>query len=39
MKEPQTRKLVMDTSTDNTSLKSQYTAQITADLERNTAEH
>ncbi|MCQ8832131.1 hypothetical protein [Streptomyces malaysiensis] len=29
----------MDTSTDNTSLKSQYTAQITADLERNTAEH
>ncbi|WP_448332043.1 hypothetical protein [Streptomyces sp. DSM 41534] len=39
MKKPQTRKLVMDTSTDNTSLKSQYTAQITADLERNTAEH
>ncbi|MYX56159.1 hypothetical protein GTZ89_10655 [Streptomyces sp. SID8382] len=30
---------MMDTSTDNTSLKSQYTAQITADLERNTAEH
>ncbi|WP_413812410.1 hypothetical protein [Streptomyces sp. OE57] len=29
----------MDTPADNTSLKSQYTAQITADLERNAAEH
>ncbi|MGV9854358.1 hypothetical protein ACWDWU_37215 [Streptomyces sp. NPDC003442] len=29
----------MDTSADNTSLKTQYTAQITADLERNAAEH
>ncbi|MES4909247.1 MULTISPECIES: hypothetical protein [unclassified Streptomyces] len=29
----------MDTSADNTSLKSQYAAQITADLERNSAEH
>ncbi|MEV5777523.1 hypothetical protein AB0L49_41005 [Streptomyces antimycoticus] len=29
----------MDTSADTTSLKTQYTAQITADLERNTAEH
>ncbi|MGW3432903.1 hypothetical protein ACWDHW_33855 [Streptomyces melanosporofaciens] len=29
----------MDTSADNTSLKTQYTAQITADLERNEAEH
>ncbi|SCG11998.1 hypothetical protein GA0115260_116131, partial [Streptomyces sp. MnatMP-M27] len=29
----------MHTSTDNTNLKSQYAVQITADLERNTAEH
>ncbi|WP_238545237.1 MULTISPECIES: hypothetical protein [Streptomyces] len=29
----------MDTSTDNTNLKSQYAAQITADLERNSTEH
>ncbi|CDR17983.1 hypothetical protein [Streptomyces iranensis] len=29
----------MATSADNTSLKTQYTAQITADLERNAAEH
>lgn len=30
---------MVDTSTDNTNLKSQYAAQITADLERNSAEH
>jgi hypothetical protein len=30
---------VVDTSADNTNLKSQYAAQITADLERNSAEH
>ncbi|MEE4595997.1 hypothetical protein V2J94_29580 [Streptomyces sp. DSM 41524] len=29
----------MDTSASNTNLKSQYAAQITADLERNSAEH
>ncbi|MCQ6251238.1 hypothetical protein [Streptomyces malaysiensis] len=29
----------MHTSTDNTNLKSQYAVRITADLERNTAEH
>ncbi|MCQ8193803.1 hypothetical protein [Streptomyces rugosispiralis] len=29
----------MDTSADNTNLKSQYASQITADLEHNTAEH
>ncbi|GAA0951944.1 MULTISPECIES: hypothetical protein [Streptomyces violaceusniger group] len=29
----------MDTSAGNTNLKSQYAAQITADLERNSAEH
>ncbi|MGW7600496.1 BlaI/MecI/CopY family transcriptional regulator [Streptomyces antimycoticus] len=29
----------MDTSADNTNLKSQYASQITADIERNTAEH
>lgn len=39
MKKPRTREHVVDTSADNTNLKSQYAAQITADLERNTAEH
>ncbi|WP_413812738.1 hypothetical protein [Streptomyces sp. OE57] len=29
----------MDTSADNTNLKSQYASQITADLEHNSAEH
>ncbi|MGW7605403.1 BlaI/MecI/CopY family transcriptional regulator [Streptomyces antimycoticus] len=29
----------MDTSADNTNLKSQYAAQITADIERNSADH
>ncbi len=29
----------MDTSADNTNLKSQYAAQITADLERNSTDH
>ncbi|WNF00645.1 hypothetical protein PS467_37620 [Streptomyces luomodiensis] len=29
----------MDTSADNANLKSQYAAQVAADLERNTAEH
>ncbi|MFD8339888.1 BlaI/MecI/CopY family transcriptional regulator [Streptomyces solisilvae] len=29
----------MDTSADNSNLKSQYAAQITTDLERNTADH
>ncbi|QKV96942.1 hypothetical protein HUT19_38955 [Streptomyces sp. NA02950] len=30
---------MVDTAANNTSLKSQYAAQITADLERNSAEH
>ncbi|MGW7750200.1 hypothetical protein ACWGK6_01245 [Streptomyces violaceusniger] len=33
------RELVVDTPADNTSLKSQYAAQVAADLERNSAEH
>ncbi|KUL49175.1 hypothetical protein ADL28_27320 [Streptomyces violaceusniger] len=33
------RELVVDTPADNASLKSQYAAQVAADLERNSAEH